>query len=150
MNIRTTNLHEIMNRATPHLVGFDSLIRLLEDTGTALNGGAYPPYNIVQDSEHAYRIELAVAGFKEEEINITVENRKLLIVGRKDDSEERNYLHRGISTRAFERSFVLAQDVEIRDASLVDGMLLIELEHIVPEALQPKKIDIRVASKSKK
>lgn len=144
MNIATHNLHDIMNRANQRLVGFSDIFQLLEDTGTAFSSVGYPPYNIIQEAENKYRIELAVAGFGNNDIDISLENRKLLIKGRKEtDPEERNYLHKGISNRTFERSFILAQNVDISDASLTDGMLVIELDHIVPEEQQPKKIDIR-------
>jgi len=147
MKITTQNLPEFMNRFNRDFIGFNDIFRLLEDTGTALNGAAYPPYNIIQDDENTYRIELAVAGFGEKDIDITIANRKLLITGKKVDDSTAKFIHKGISNRNFERSFILAQNVEIKSADLVDGMLVIELEHIVPEELKPQTIKIKKTRK---
>ncbi|MBC7141321.1 MAG: Hsp20 family protein, partial [Rhodobacteraceae bacterium] len=104
--------------AHPFLLGFDQLERLVERTAKSGNEG-YPPFNIEQSSEHGFRITLAVAGFREDDIAITVEDRQLMIRGRQagdEEAEGRIFLHRGIAARAFQRSFVLAEGVEVAGA----------------------------------
>lgn len=119
----------------PFLLGFDQLERLVERTAKAGNDG-YPPYNIEQCGETAYRITLAVAGFSDSELSITLEDRQLLIRGRQvDDSADRVFLHRGIAARQFQRSFVLADGVEVAGASLENGLLHIELRRSVPDTI---------------
>jgi HSP20 family molecular chaperone IbpA len=117
----------------PFLLGFEQLDRLVERTAKSGNDG-YPPYNIEQCSEHAYRITLAVAGFAEVDLAITVENHQLVIRGRQaDDGEGRVFLHRGIAARQFQRSFVLADGVEVSGARLENGLLHIDLARAEPE-----------------
>lgn len=118
----------------PFLLGFEQLERLVERTAKTAEG--YPPFNIEATSEHAYRITLAVAGFREEDLSITVEDRQLVIRGRQaDDTGERVFLHRGIAARAFQRSFVLADGVEVAGASMEHGLLHIDLRRVVPETV---------------
>ncbi len=119
----------------PFLLGFDQLERLVERTAKAGNDG-YPPYNIEQTSDRSYRITLAVAGFSEADLAITVEDRSLVIRGRQhDDSTERVFLHRGIAARQFQRSFVLAENVDVGEAVLEDGLLHVDLVRHVPDAV---------------
>ena len=119
----------------PFLLGFEQLDRLVERTAKTGNEG-YPPFNIEQFGESAYRITLAVAGFREAELVITVEDRQLVIRGRQeDDSEGRVFLHRGIATRVFQRSFALAEGVEVSGAKLENGLLHVDLIRSVPEAV---------------
>ena len=119
----------------PHLLGFEQLERLLERTAKAGNEG-YPPFNIEQTSDHSYRITLAVAGFAEADLAITVEDRQLVIRGRQhDDSEGRIFLHRGIAARQFQRTFVLAEGVEVGDAIIENGLLHVDLTQAVPETV---------------
>lgn len=119
----------------PHLLGFEQLERLLERTAKAGTEG-YPPYNIEQTSDHSYRITLAVAGFAEEDLSITVEDRQLVIRGRQtDDSEGRVFLHRGIAARQFQRVFVLADGVEVGEAVLENGLLHVDLALARPETV---------------
>lgn len=120
--------------AHPFLLGFDQLERLVERTAKSGNDG-YPPFNIEQSSEHGFRITLAVAGFRESDIAITVEDRQLMIRGRQaeDGDEDRIFLHRGIAARAFQRSFVLAEGVEVAGARLENGLLHVDLVRAVPE-----------------
>ena len=120
--------------AHPFLLGFDQLERLVERTAKSGNDG-YPPFNIEQSSEHGFRITLAVAGFGDGDIAITVEDRQLMIRGRQaeDADEGRIFLHRGIAARAFQRSFVLAEGVEVDGARLENGLLHIDLVRAVPE-----------------
>ncbi len=110
----------------PHLLGFEQLERLLERT--AKSGDGYPPFNIEQTSEDSYRITLAVAGFSEGDLTITVEDRQLVVRGhQRDDDEGRVYLHRGIAARQFQRSFVLADGVDVSRAELENGLLHVDL-----------------------
>jgi HSP20 family molecular chaperone IbpA len=119
----------------PFLLGFEQLERLVERTAKA-DQAAYPPYNIEQTGEWAYRITLAVAGFAEEDLGITVEDNQLVIRGRTaETSAERVYLHRGIAARQFQRTFVLAEGVEVAGASLDNGLLHVDLQRNVPEPL---------------
>jgi HSP20 family molecular chaperone IbpA len=120
-------------RAHPFLLGFDQLERLAERTAKTGTDG-YPPFNIEQAGDHAYRITLAVAGFAEDDLSITVEDRQLVIRGRQaDPCEDRVFLHRGIAARQFQRAFVLAEGVEVAGASLENGLLHVDLERSEPE-----------------
>ncbi|MEQ8664676.1 MAG: Hsp20 family protein [Rhodospirillales bacterium] len=132
-----------------HTVGFDRMQRLLDaamrhDTGAQ----AYPPYNIEAHGENAYRISMAVAGFSPEELSVTVKEQSLIVTGNaaSQDSDE-NYLHRGIARRNFERRFELAEGVEVSGSSLVNGLLNIDLERVVPEEKQPRTIEIATTDK---
>src|SRR6056297_2895963 len=121
--------------AHPFLLGFEQLERLVERTAKTGNDG-YPPYNIEQTSETSYRITLAVAGFREDDLSITVEDRQLVIRGRqRDDGSERVFLHRGIAARQFQRSFVLADGVEVGEASMENGLLHVDLSMTRPETV---------------
>ncbi|GAA0540414.1 HSP20 family molecular chaperone IbpA [Rhizomicrobium palustre] len=119
-----------MNRTvifnSPFLLGFERLEQLLERT--AKSGDGYPPYNIEQAGEDKLRITLAVAGFSREDLQVTVEDRQLLIRGKQSEGEDRNFLHRGIAARQFQRAFVLAEGIEVTAASLEHGLLSIDLE----------------------
>jgi molecular chaperone IbpA len=124
------------------VVGFDRLADLL-DSATAEASTGYPPYNIERTAENAYRIEIAVAGFKPEELNIEVKENLLTVQGRKAANDEpRRYLHRGLAERNFERRFQLADYVVVTEAGLADGLLSISLKREIPEALKPRRIDI--------
>lgn len=119
----------------PHLLGFEQLDRLLERTAKTGSDG-YPPYNIEQVSDGAYRITLAVAGFAETDLDITVEGSQLVIRGRQEEAApDRVFLHRGIASRAFQRSFVLADGVEVAGAGMEHGLLNIDLRRSVPETV---------------
>jgi HSP20 family molecular chaperone IbpA len=117
----------------PFLLGFEQLERLVERTAKSGNEG-YPPYNIEQTSERSYRITLAVAGFADDDLAITVEDNQLVIRGRQtDDSEGRVFLHRGIAARQFQRSFVLADGVDVGEALIENGLLHVDLTRAVPD-----------------
>lgn len=119
----------------PHMLGFEQLERLLERTAKSGNEG-YPPFNIEQTSEYSYRITLAVAGFAEEDLSITIEDRQLVIRGRqREDDTPRIFLHRGIAARQFQRSFVLADGVEVGDAIMENGLLHVDLTISRPETV---------------
>lgn len=119
----------------PFLLGFEELDRLVERTTKSGNDG-YPPYNIEQLGEHAYRISLAVAGFAEDDLTITLEDRQLGIQGRQpQEADTRTFLHRGIAGRQFQRTFVLADGVEVDEARLENGLLHIDLRRNLPESV---------------
>ena len=118
----------------PFLLGFDQLERLVERTAKAENG--YPPYNIEQLGENAFRITLAVAGFAEGDLSITVEDRQLVVRGKQsDDGDDRVFLHRGIAARQFQRTFLLAEGVKVAGAAMANGLLHVDLERAVPESV---------------
>jgi molecular chaperone IbpA len=125
-------------------IGFDRLTRLVDAAARVDNTAlAYPPYNIEKTGEDAYRLTMAVAGFSPEEIDVTVHENALLVTGKaKKEDENGRYLHRGIARRAFERRFSLADHIKVVGASLVNGMLHVDLTHEVPEAAKPRKIQI--------
>ncbi len=121
--------------AYPHLLGCEQLERLLERSSKSGNEG-YPPYNIEQTSDASYRITLAVAGFGEDDLAITVEDRQLVIRGRQsDDSEGRVFLHRGIAARQFQRMFVLADGVEVGEAVMENGLLHVDLTRAAAQTI---------------
>ena len=122
----------------PFLLGFDQLERLVERSAKTGNDG-YPPYNIEQTSDTSYRITLAVAGFGDDDLSITVEDSQLVIRGRQtDDSEGRVFLHRGIAARQFQKSFVLADGVEVGAARIENGLLHVDLNRAVPDRIIQK------------
>ena len=123
-------------------VGFDRLFDLLENAGGFQGAENYPPFDLERRGDDSYRITLAVAGFRPEEIEITAQQNQLIVAGRKDGSGDAQYIHRGIATRAFERRFGLADYVQVRSAELKDGMLSIDLVREIPEAMKPRRIEI--------
>jgi HSP20 family molecular chaperone IbpA len=119
----------------PFLLGFEQLERLVERTAKADLGG-YPPFNIEQTTPESFRITLAVAGFAEDDLSITVEDRQLMVRGKQtDDNSGRVFLHQGIAARQFHRSFVMADGVEVAGASMENGLLHIDLKHLQPETV---------------
>jgi molecular chaperone IbpA len=124
-------------------VGFDRLFDLLE---TGMRGDAadgYPPFDIVRDGEDSYRITLAVAGFRPDEIEVVAQQNQLTVTGKRDEDDGKGqYLHRGIAARGFERRFQLADFIEVGEAGFDNGLLSIELKRVVPEAMKPRKIAI--------
>ena len=128
--------------AYPHMLGFEQLEQLLEKTTKSSNVG-YPPFNIEQTSDRSFRISLATAGFSEADLSITLENRQLVIHGKKNqETDKRIFLHRGIATRQFQRSFVLADGVEVGEAFMENGLLHIDLLQNIPTNVI-QKIDIK-------
>jgi molecular chaperone IbpA len=122
-------------------VGFDRLFDLLERSASSADN--YPPFNIERRGEDAYRITLAIAGFKPEDLDITAQQNLLVVQGRKrEEAAEGEMLHVGIANRGFERRFELADFVRVEHADLADGLLVIDLVREVPEAMKPKKITI--------
>ena len=125
-------------------VGFDHLSTLLETVNRSDSSTqTYPPYNIELLEQDQYRITMAVAGFAQADLDIVLHEQKLTVTGKQaDDGEDRQYLYRGIASRQFERKFQLADFIQIKGATLRDGLLHIELEREVPDAMKPRKIDI--------
>ena len=127
-------------------IGFDQMADMLDRVlSSDLQTPSYPPYNIEKTGENGYRISLAVAGFRADDLSVEVKENALLVTARSTDAQDssREYLHRGIATRAFERRFHLADHVRVTGASHADGMLHIDLHRELPEALKPRQIDIR-------
>jgi len=125
-------------------VGFDRLFDMLENQARVNSGDNYPPFNIARQSEDSYRITLAVAGFRTQDIEITAQANLLTVQGRKreDADEGAEMLHVGIANRGFERRFELADYVRVENAALADGLLVIDLVREIPEAMKPKKIAV--------
>ena len=142
--MRTVDLTPLYRSA----VGFDRLANLLENAARSSQDSGYPPYNIETLGENAYRIEIAVAGFTPDELNIEVKENLLTVTGRKSANDDvvpqKTYLHRGLAERDFERRFQLADYVVVTDANLVNGLLTITLKRELPEALKPRRVEIGV------
>jgi molecular chaperone IbpA len=124
-------------------IGFDRLANLIESAASNGNAG-YPPYNIEQLGDSDYRISMAVAGFTQEELELSFQENLLTVKGNKQADSERNYLYQGIAERGFERRFQLADYVRVKGADLKNGLLHIDLVREVPEAMKPRKIEINV------
>ena len=141
--MRTLNLDPFW-RTT---VGFDRLFDMMDESLRFEPQDNYPPCNIVRTGEDTYRISLAVAGFKPEQVNVTFHQNTLIINGQANQKQDHvEYVHRGIAARPFERRFSLADFVEVKHASFEDGLLQIELERKVPESMKPRKIDVTVGN----
>ena len=126
-------------------VGFDRLFDMLENSAAGGTQENYPPFDLIKEGDNEYRIELAVAGFKPEELDITAQQNVLIVSGRKNDESQdkgSDYIYRGIANRSFERRFALADHIQVRGADLKDGLLSIELVREIPEAMKPRRIDI--------
>ena len=126
-------------------VGFDRLFDMLENSSVGQAQENYPPFDLIKLGDNDYRIELAVAGFKPDEVDITAHQNVLIVSGRKNDeadSKGSDYIYRGIATRSFERRFALADHIQVKGADMKDGLLAIELVREIPEAMKPKKINI--------
>ncbi len=127
-------------------VGFDRLFDMLENSSFGAGQQEnYPPFDLVKEGENRFRIELAVAGFKDNEIDITAQQNVLIVSGQKKEETDQkgsDYIYRGIANRSFERRFALADHIQVRGADLKDGLLSIELVREIPEAMKPRKIDI--------
>jgi molecular chaperone IbpA len=129
---------ELLN--DPFFIGFDRVLDRMKDATPGQNN--YPPYNIVKVDEDNYAIEIAVAGFNDDEIDIELKDGVLNVEGKKGENEEGKYLHKGISARAFRRSFTLSDTIVVRGADLNQGILTIDLENVIPEEKKPRKIAI--------
>jgi molecular chaperone IbpA len=140
--MRTIDLSPLYRSA----VGFDRLAGLLESAARTSQENGWPPYNIETTGENTYRIEVAVAGFKPDELTLEVKENLLTVTGKKaandDTAPQKTYLHRGLAERDFERRFQLADYVVVTDANLDNGLLAISLKRELPEALKPRRIEI--------
>ena len=149
VSTKSLSLFDNMNQLTPYTVGFDRMFDRLQDyTSNNLTSTNFPPYNIVKTGTNTYDVELAVAGFGKDDIEVQYEDNMLTVKSKKSDkSEEKdedgNVIHRGISKRFFSKSFTIADDVEIKGAELKDGLLKVSMERIVPEAKKARTIDIK-------
>ena len=123
-------------------VGFDRLFDMLENSVSGPSQETYPPFDLVSLDKNRFRINLALAGFGQDDIDITAQQNQLVVSGKRRDDDKANYIHRGIATRSFERRFSLADHIKVTDALLKDGLLSIELEREIPEAMKPRKINI--------
>lgn len=123
-------------------IGFDRLFDLLENSGLGQGSETYPPFDLIQVDDNHYRINLAVAGFSRDEIDITAQQNQLIVAGKKAEDDEVDYIHRGIANRQFERRFGLADFIKVSDADLKNGLLSIDLIREIPEAMRPRKISI--------
>ena len=141
MNAITRFDTQALNRA---LIGFDQLFNNVERRFANQIQNNYPPYNVLKHDDNHFEIEIAVAGFEKEDIKIEVDQDQLIIKGQrlKDDDSDK-YLHRGLAARDFERSWTLAEYMEVGDAELTNGILRVKLTRIVPEALKPRLIAIK-------
>lgn len=124
----------------PFLIGFDRMIERMRDTTP--NQQAYPPYNIVKVDDDQYELQLAIAGFAYDDLDIQIKEGVLTIEGKQEATDEKHYIHRGISGRSFSRVFTLADTVVVNGADLIDGILTVKLENVIPEAKKPRKIEI--------
>lgn len=133
------------DRLLPTALGFENAFATLDNAAHLLTATqtAFPPVNIVKTGEYTFNVELAVAGYKQDEIEITSERNSLKVSGKKTDEDTREYLVKGIAGRKFSRQFVLSDTVVVRDANLADGILSIQLENIIPEEQKPRKISIK-------
>ncbi len=135
-------------------IGFERMFDMIDDTVSYTGSTTYPPYNVLSTSEDDFVIELAVAGFKMDNLSITQDGSKLTIDGSvpvtnpfDDDVDEPTYLHKGISSRSFKREFVIAEYVTVEDATLEDGILTVNLRRELPEAMKPRQIEIKKIGK---
>lgn len=126
-------------------VGIDKIFDQLNQLSTNPKSTNYPPYNIKKFSDNEYQIEIAIAGFLKNEVDITVKDNKLIVEGNKIEmeSDKDTYIHKGIATRNFKRIFTLADTVEVKEASMENGMLYISMENVIPEHKKPKKLEIK-------
>ena len=132
-----------------YTVGFDRLFDILENSSMSGSGENYPPFDLIKLGDNEYRIELAVAGFKPDEIDITAQQNVLIVTGRKNEEGQggnspgaSDYIYRGIANRSFERRFALADHIKVTGADLKDGLLVIDLVREIPESMKPRKINI--------
>jgi molecular chaperone IbpA len=132
-------------------VGFDRLFDMLENNGASQASENYPPFDLVKLGDNQYRIELAVAGFKPDEIDITAQQNVLIVTGKKNEETQEkgsDFIYRGIANRSFERRFALADHIQVKGADLKDGLLSVDLVREIPEAMKPKKINIGSGSEA--
>lgn len=127
----------------PFSVGFEGMTKRMEEMLKPMSNMGYPPYNIVKTGENTYLIEMAVAGFGKNNLEIELKDGTMKITGKIESENPANYLYKGIADRAFTRTFALADTVEVKDAQMVNGLLKVFLENIIPDHKKPKKVEIR-------
>lgn len=125
----------------PFFIGFDRMLDRMNTTNT-LSATKYPPYNIIKTEDSQYELQLAIAGFTYDDLEITLKEGQLTINGNQTEEEPKNYLHKGISARNFSRQFTLMDTIVVNGATLEDGILTVQLENVIPEEKKPRKIDI--------
>ena len=134
---------DFRNQLDPWFVGVDRLWNSMDQIpGLTAGNSNYPPYNIIKVNDYEYNIEMAVAGYTDDEIKIDLKDRSLTILGKKVEADGKNYLHKGIANRTFTRVFSLSDTIEVKGADLNDGVLLISLENVIPENKKPRNIPI--------
>lgn len=141
----TTLASNGLDRFLPTALGFDHMFATLDNAAHLLTSTAssFPPVNIIKTGEYTYNVELAVAGYKKDEIDITAEKNSLRVTGKKTEKDDREYLAKGIAGRTFSRQFVLSDTVVVKSADLADGILSIALENVIPEEQKPRKVEIK-------
>ena len=132
---------DVFGKSFPFAIGFDRTLQLLERADTHSNVN-YPPYNIVKHDAENFSIEVAVAGFDKKEVSITKEKEQLIIEGSQKDGEEQEFVHKGLASRSFRRSFTLADDIVVKGADMKNGILSVDLERVIPEEDKPQEIKI--------
>ena len=144
-NITTLASTYGLDRLLPTALGFENSFAALDNAAHLLTATqtAFPPVNVIKKDDYNFILELAVAGYRQNEIEVTTERNSLKVIGKKVDEDTREYLVKGIAGRKFSRQFVLSDTVVVRDANLADGILSIQLENVVPEEQKPRKIDIK-------
>jgi molecular chaperone IbpA len=144
-NITTLTSAYGLDRLLPTALGFENAFAVLDNAAHLLTAtsNAFPPVNVIKKDEYNFVVELAVAGYKIDEIEITAEKNSLKVAGKKVEEDTREYLVKGIAGRKFARQFVLSDTVVVRDAALADGILSIQLENVIPEEQKPRKIAIK-------
>lgn len=132
----TSNLSKFLDDLIPYSIGFDEYFSRVSSLNTQTN---YPPYNLIRESDHRYRLEVAAAGFKSDELHVWTENNQLIIEGKKENKENVDYVYRSLSHRNFQRVWNLSDDVKVNSVDFNDGLLVVSLERVVPEH-QKKKV----------
>ena len=145
MNNITSLTSAYFDRLLPTALGFENAFAALDNAAHLVTASqsAFPPVNIVKHDDYNFTVELAVAGYKQDEIDISTEQNSLKVSGKKTETDERNYLVKGIAGRQFSRQFVLSDTIVVRGAELADGILSIKLENVIPEEKKPRKISIQ-------
>ena len=126
---RAKDLAELFDKITTNSIGLDRTIQNFWESTNA----SYPPFNIIQENNHEFTLEIALAGFKKKEVKVYTEHGKLIVEGKKDEKKENEYVHRGMAQRSFQRGWQLTDDVEIKEVTFEDGLLSINLGKVVPE-----------------
>lgn len=141
-NIQNTSFDDVFNELSRFAVGFEPTFRMLDKVRhSAID--SYPPYDLEKIDDEHYRLTMAVAGFKAADIDITIKNGELEIVGKTEKEENKVYLHKGIAGRNFRKVFYINSWLKVKSSSLVDGMLVIDFEQELPESMKPRKIEIQ-------